>query len=159
MRGLDQFSDVMDLIRNSDKYEAKVTELKNLLDGIKESSAQLGELRLAAAIRENAEHQLEAAKREIKELKDSANTEIKQSKDALAGEFAKVETQMSEARKLVNQAKDLEKQLKKKEKDLQDQEISIGVKKKALDDKESALKVQETEIAERLSKLRSVMNG
>lgn len=159
MKGLDQFNDVLDLIRNVDKYEAKVKELKTQYDTIKEASAQLGDLRMASAIRDTAESLLEKARNESKVLKDAFDKEVKERKEILDNEFKKAEAKLEEAQKLQNQVSDLAKGLDVREKAVEKKESAVNKKESELAKYAESLKDKEVELEERLSKLRSVMNG
>ena len=157
MRGLDQLSEVLDLVRNADKYQAKVKELKDLDATIKASVENAADLSRAKELKATAERILDQAKQDAESFMKAKEVEVAKRQDILSAGFEDLRKQQSEANKMEYQAKQVIDAAQAKEQEVAKKEKELAAQRATLAAQAASLSAKEQELNERLSKLRSVM--
>lgn len=157
MRGLEAFSDVLDLVRNADKYEAQVKELKQLLASIQEASGGANRLAKAAEFEAAAEKVLAKAREEAEVIKGAAEAHAAARRKEMQDADAQLQKRKSEVNDLAFQSQTAKATCEAKTKELEKELAKAAEKTKALEAAEARMAAKEAELADRLDKLRSVM--
>jgi hypothetical protein len=157
MRGLDQLNDVLDLVRNADKYQAKVKELKDLDAAIKASAESVADLSRAKELKATAERVLNQAKIDAEAFMKAKEVEIAKRQDILTAGLAELQKQQSEAGNVEYRGKQALASALAKEQELVKREKEIAAQSAKLAAQAASLSAKEQELNERLTKLRSVM--
>lgn len=153
----EEFLSVVDLIKNADKYSAKVAELQAREDAINESIKQLGEVKnlakakaAVALLQEQAQATVANANKEAMEILASAQTAYNDRHERLKSREVVADQALANYNTIKNQQAARENELRVKEKEVEALRSSLKAQ-------EDTLRKAQAEVDERLAKLRQVM--
>lgn len=157
VKGLDSFFDVVEVLKDPKKFEAKAKELKEMTRQYQEVVEAVVELSKVNEYTVSIREREEQTKKLLEEAKQNANKVVADAK-------GKADGILDEARKTKTKAEELVREFQGKaaELDKQREELSIkahrlAVAEEALNKKDADLLAKQVEIDERLAKLKSVM--
>jgi len=157
MRGLDAFSDVLDLVRNADKYEEKVKQLTSLLKQIQDASGGAAALAKAKELETAAERVLASAREEAAKIVADAKDSAARMQENLAVKEAELRQRKSEVNDLAFKSKRAQEDATKAQEKVAKDAAEVETQRKNLEVALLRLAEKEAQVNERLEKLRSVM--
>jgi len=157
MRGLDAFSDVLDLVRNADKYEEKVKQLTSLLKQIQDASGGAAALAKAKELETAAERVLASAREEAAKIVADAKDSAARMQENLAVKEAELRQRKSEVNDLAFKSKLAQEDATKAQEKVAKDAAEVETQRKNLEVALLRLAEKEAQVNERLEKLRSVM--
>jgi len=153
----DEFLSVIDLLKDTAKYEAKIKELKSREHAIKEATDQLGVVGDIAKAKQQASKLTEQAKTAI----EAASVEAAKITRGAQTAFDKRHEELKAREVVADQAlanyNTIKSQLASREDVLRAQEKMVEALRESLQKQQEELTTKQLEVDERLSKLRQVM--
>ena len=157
IKGLDSFFDVLEVIKDPKKYEAKLTELKTQVDAYKEvveavvKLAEVNEYTTSLKDKEQRTKELLAqAERDVAAVIRNADNEAAEIKKVVQVEKAQTTLELKEV-------KELKKQLKEQLQKSQTESDTLTKEREELRGRRMEVEAQALELATRLEKLKMVM--
>ena len=147
----------LDLVGNSDKYAAKLKELKAYEASIKQMGEKLGNLQQAAALKAEAEKILEDAKAKADQITAEAKKAEAVRKEILDNEFKEVQAQRRTAGDIRQQGLDAKQQAEVMLKEVDAKERILAKDRALLLAHKEEVANLKAEYEQRLAKLKSVM--
>lgn len=155
-RDIQQFFNVIEVLREPDKYKAELTVLENIR---KEADTQM---QAAIELRDLAHGQMIEAQRIISS-QDQVQNDLEAQRRVTNDLATKLMVAKEDQEKVASQLKEVKRLLDEKEKALDERDAAIGVSLQALADKEkdyqdrmANLRANEKDYQERVAKLRQI---
>ena len=157
IKGLDSFFDVLEVIKDPDKYKAKLQEIKQVVDNYKvvvEAVVELAKVNeYTTSIRQREQQTqeiLNKAERDVANIIVNAQTEANKIKSDAIAEKQVISDESREV-------KELKKQLKEQLQISKDEFTKLEKERQELRTRSMEVEAQSIELSSRLEKLKSVM--
>ena len=153
----EEFLSVIDLLKDTTKYEAKVKELTDRQQAIQESIATLGVVGDISKAKQKAEALVAKGEATVAAAKAEAEKILADAKTAYDKRYAEIQTREVIADQALTNYNTIKSQLASREDALRTQEKASQALHEALQAQQEELAIKQVELDARLEKLRQVM--
>jgi DNA repair exonuclease SbcCD ATPase subunit len=153
----DAFLSVIDLLKDTKKYEDKITELKAREQAIQDSITKLGVVGDIAKAKSKAESLLTSASDEVAKAKAEADKIVADARIVYEKRHSELQAREVVADQALANYNTIRNQLASREHELRTQEKAVEALRSVLEAQQAKLTASQLEVDERLAKLRGVM--
>jgi G:T/U-mismatch repair DNA glycosylase len=153
----DEFMKVLDLLKNPASYEAKVAELLAREEAIKAALVSMGAVSDLNKAKTQVEKQLEKAEATVAKAQQEADTIVKNARAVYDKQFAELKAKEVVADQAIANYNAIKNTQASREEALRTAEKEVAKLREYADAERARLAAKESEVDERLAKLRQVM--